>query len=63
MICIKTAIPQKICDTDDELKTIYHSKDTVSIWVFETRIDRNKFMDEIIGMLKNDKEVHFESFY
>ena len=29
MICIKTQIPQEICDIDDELKAIYHSKDTV----------------------------------
>ena len=63
IICIKTEIPQEICDIDDELKAIYHSKDTVCIWVFETRIDRNKFMDETIGMLKNDREMHFESFY
>ena len=63
MICIKTEIPQEICDIDDELKAIYHSKDTVCIWVFQTRIDRNKFMDETAGMLKNDRETHFESFY
>ena len=63
IICIKTEIPQEICDIDDELKAIYHSKDTVCIWVFETRIDRNKFMDETAGMLKNDREMHFESFY
>ena len=51
MICIKTEIPQEICDIDDELKAIYHSKDTVCIWVFETRIDRNRFMDETTGIL------------
>ena len=60
---IKTEIPQEICDIDDELKAIYHSKDTICIWVFKTRIDRNKFMDETAGMLKNDREMHFESFY
>jgi len=38
-------------DTDDELKAIYHSKDTICIWVFKTRIDRNKFMHETAGML------------
>ena len=37
MICIKTEIPQEICDIDDELKAIYHSKDTVCIWVFENK--------------------------
>ena len=63
MICIKTEIPQKICDIDDELKAIYHSKDTVYIWVFKTREDRNKFMDETVGMVKDKREEHFTSFY
>ena len=48
MICIKTEIPQEICDIDDELKAIYHSKDTVCIWVFKTREDRNRFMEETV---------------
>ena len=63
MICIKTDIPQEICDIDDELKAIYHSKDTVCIWVFKTGKDRNRFMDETAGMLKDDREKYFESFY
>ena len=63
MICIKTDIPKEICDIDDELKAIYHSKDTICIWVFKTRKDRNKFMDETAGMVKNQREIHFESFY
>ena len=29
MICIKTEIPKEIWDIDDELKAIYHSKDTI----------------------------------
>ena len=33
MICIKTEIPKEICDIDDELKAIYHSHDTVLIFV------------------------------
>ena len=44
MICIKTEISHEICDIDDELKAIYHSKDTIFIWVFKTRIYKNKFM-------------------
>ena len=63
MICIKTDIPQEICDIDDELKAIYHGKDTVCILVFKTREDRNRFMDETAWMLKDDREKHFESFY
>ena len=63
MICIKTEIPQGLCNIDDELKAIYHSKDTVCIWVFKTRKDRNRFMDETVGMSKKKREKHFESFY
>ena len=63
MICIKTKIPLEICEIDDELKAIYHSKDTVCIWVLKTRDDRNGFMDATIGMSKVEREEHFESFY
>ena len=63
MICIKTQIPKEICDIDDELKAIYHRKDTICIWVFNNRVDRNRFMDETIGMMKDQREKHFESFY
>jgi len=63
MICIKTKIPPGICAIDDELKAIYHSKDSVCIWVFKTRDDRNRFMDVTIGMSKEEREKQFESFY
>ena len=63
MYCIKTEIPQEICDIDDELKAIYQSRETVCIWVFKSREDRNLFMDETAGMLKDEREKHFESFY
>ena len=63
MYCIKTEIPQEICDIDDELKAIYHSSETVCIWVLKSREDRNRFVDETAGMLKDEREKHFESFY
>ena len=63
MICIKTDIPEEICKIDDELKAIYHSKDTVCIWVFRTREDRNKFMDETERKKKNDRQNYFDNFY
>ena len=62
MICIKIDIPEEICKIDDELKAIYHSKDTVCIWVFRTREDRNKFMDETVGMKKDDRQNYFIIF-
>ena len=63
MICIKTEIPKEICEIDDELKAIYHSKDSICIWIFENRVDRNKFMNETIGMLKNERENYYELNY
>lgn len=63
MICIKTAIPPEICAIDDELKAIYHSQDSICIWVFKTRQDRNNFMDETVGMKKDAREEHFAKHY
>lgn len=63
MICIRTNIPKEICDIDDELKAIYHSRDTVCIWVFKSRELRNQFMDETVGMLKKEREDHFITNY
>ena len=63
MICIKTEIPEEICEIDDELKAIYHSKDTICIWVFKTREDRNKFMDDTVGMKKDDRQNYYDNFY
>tara|TARA_B100001540_G_scaffold253006_1_gene229515 strand:+ start:1219 stop:1416 length:198 start_codon:yes stop_codon:yes gene_type:complete len=59
MICIKTDIPKKICEIDDELKAIYHSNNSVCIWLFKSRLDRNKFMDETIGMQKKEREDYY----
>ncbi|MEE3034676.1 MAG: hypothetical protein VX325_02365 [Bacteroidota bacterium] len=63
MICIKTHIPKEVCEIDDELKAIYHSKDSICIWIFKSRIDRNKFMNETIGMLKKEREDYYISNY
>tara|TARA_B100001939_G_scaffold202941_2_gene174461 strand:- start:5161 stop:5361 length:201 start_codon:yes stop_codon:yes gene_type:complete len=63
MICLKVDIPDEICEIDDELKAIYHSSDTVCIWVFESMEDRNKFMQETIGMSKKERENHYNLFY
>ncbi len=60
-LCIKAEIPQELCKINDELKAVYHSKDTVCIWLFKTRADRNRFMDETAGMQKEARQKHFES--
>ena len=63
MHCIHVDIPHYLCKIDDELKAIYHSKDSVCIWVFGSREDRNNFVDETAGMLKVERERHYEKKY
>jgi len=63
VICIKTEIPKEIYDIDDELKAIYHSQDTVCMWLFKTRDDRNNFMNETVGMKKDERENYFQRNY
>ena len=63
MICIKANIPNNISEIDDEHKAIYHSTDCFCIWVFGTREDRNRFMDETVGMMKEEREEYFEANY
>ena len=59
MICIPTQIPEELCAIDDELKAIYHSKDSFCIWVFKTRSDRNQFMDATTGMDKAARTAYY----
>lgn len=56
-------MPPSLCEIDGELKAIYHSKNTVCIWIFKTRDERNKFMDESAGMLKAERENHYEKYF
>ena len=63
MYCISIGIPQSLCEIDEELKAIYHSKDTVCIWVFNNREERNDFMEETVGMLKAEREIYYEKYH
>ena len=62
MICIKTNIPKELSEIDDELKAIYHSKDTVCFFLFKTRELRNKFIEETKGMNKDDREKIYNEY-
>ena len=62
MICIKTDIPKELSEIDDELKAIYHSKDTVCFFILKTRELRNKFIEETKGMNKNEREKVYEKY-
>jgi len=62
MICIKAKIPEELSKIDDELKAIYHSKETVCFYLFKTRELRNKFIEETKGMNKEDREKIYELY-
>ena len=62
MICIKAEIPKELNDIDDELKAIYHSKDTVCFYIFKTRELRNEFIEKTKGMDKESREQIYKAY-
>ena len=62
MICIKAQIPEELSLIDDELKAIYHSKDTVCFYIFKSREIRNEFIEITIGMNKEQREEVYKKY-
>ena len=62
MICIKTEIPEELNKIDDELKAIYHSRETICFYLFKTRKLRNEFVERTKGMNKEDREKVYELY-
>ena len=62
MICIKAEIPKELNNIDDELKAIYHSKDTVCFYIFKTRELRNEFIEKTKGMNKDSREKIYKEY-
>ena len=62
MICIKAEIPNELNDIEDELKAIYHSKDTVCFYIFKTRELRNEFIEKTKGMNKESREQIYKEY-
>ena len=62
MICIKAEIPKELNDIDDELKAIYHSKDTVCFYIFKTRELRNEFIEKTKGIDKESREQIYKEY-
>ena len=62
MICIKAEIPRELNDIEDELKAIYHSKDTVCFYIFKTRELRNEFIEKTKGMNKESREQIYKDY-
>ncbi len=62
MICIKANIPEELSKIDDELKAIYHSKNTLCFFIFKTREQRNDFIERTKGMKKLEREKVYEKY-
>ena len=52
MNCFKAQVPNHLQSVEDELKAIYQSKDSIYIWIFKNVSEKNKYINEKIGMLK-----------
>ena len=62
MICIQAEISIELSDIDDELKAIYHSKDTVCFYIFKSRDLRNEFVEKTKGMNKDEREKIYSQY-
>ena len=62
MICIKAEIPIELSNIDDELKAIYHSKDTVCFYIFKSRDLRNEFVEKTKCMNKDEREIIYSLY-
>mgnify|MGYP000075707936 CR=1 FL=1 len=62
MICIKADIPKELNDIDDELKAIYHSKDTVCFFVFKNKEQCDEFVERTKAMLKIERETIYQEY-
>ena len=62
MICIKANIPEELSKIDDELKAIYHSKNTLCFFIFKTREQRNDFIEQTKGMNKLEREKTYKEY-
>ena len=62
MICIKADIPKELNEIDDELKAIYHSKDTVCFYIFKSRDLRNQFIENTKIMNKTQREEVYKQY-
>ncbi len=63
MICIPAEIPRELCGIDDELKAIYHSNNSVCIWVFNSTDDRDCFVKKTAGMKKDERTAYYDAHY
>ena len=62
MICIKADISKELSDIDDELKAIYHSKNTICFFTFENKEYQNEFIEKTKGIKKIEQEIIYQEY-
>ena len=62
MFCIKADIPKELASIDDECKAIYHSKDSVCFFVFDSSETRNRFVDKTQCVNKDVRIKIYEKY-
>ena len=62
MFCIKADIPGELNEIDDELKAIYHRKDTVCFYIFKSRDLRNQFIEDTKTMNKTKRDEIYKQY-
>ena len=62
MFCIKADIPGELNEIDDELKAIYHSKNTVCFYIFKSRDLRNQFIEDTKTMNKTKRDEIYKQY-
>ena len=62
MISIKVGIPKELNDTENELKAIYHPKNTVCFFIFKNREQQNEFVERTRGITKIERETIYQEY-
>ena len=62
MICIKAEIPNELNDINDELKAIYHSRDTVCFIFLNQEIYEMSLQKKQKGMNKDEREIIYSLY-
>ena len=62
MIFVKADIPKELNEIDDELKVIYHSKDTICFYIFKSSDLKNEFIENTRTMNKTHRKKIYKQY-
>jgi len=62
MIYIKTDVPKELSGIEEELKTIYHSKNPVCFFIFKNREQQNEFSEKTKWMTRVKRKTVYQEY-